>query len=260
MVKHESSVAARHRCRCSLPFALSAPAGYLRTRYVVLWGSIFQSVGALYSTDAPTQENVVAIHCKAGKGRTGVMVAALLLWQNTWPSAADAISYFGQMRTHNAKGVGGMLRMASGLPCCMVRALSRVRWGVCAQVTIPSQHRFVAYFGELLVEHDAHSTTESSGGRALLAENTEATRAAASVAALAAEAEDEEAEAEAEDRDNEVFEGVLSEGSDVDSVGVSTDEEGDALAPLSSVQTSTQKVMEPSKIMSFIALLSPMAI
>lgn len=44
------------------------------------------------------KENVVAIHCKAGKGRTGVMISALLLWQNRWPNAQDAMRYFGQMR------------------------------------------------------------------------------------------------------------------------------------------------------------------
>lgn len=47
-----------------------------------------------------SKENVVAIHCKAGKGRTGVMISALLLWQNHWPNAQDAMSYFGQMRLH----------------------------------------------------------------------------------------------------------------------------------------------------------------
>ena len=43
-------------------------------------------------------ENVVAVHCKAGKGRTGVMIAALLLWQNRWTSPGEAMAYFGQMR------------------------------------------------------------------------------------------------------------------------------------------------------------------
>ena len=41
--------------------------------------------------------NVVAIHCKAGKGRAGVMIASLLLWQQAWPSASAAIDFFAQM-------------------------------------------------------------------------------------------------------------------------------------------------------------------
>jgi hypothetical protein len=107
-----------------------------------------------------SKENVVAIHCKAGKGRTGVMISALLLWQNRWPNAQEAMNYFGQMRTHNSKGI-----------------------------TIPSQHRFVAYFGELLVHYD--STTSSN------ATNTSGAfdaSAALAVAELVHEYDDEDEE------------------------------------------------------------------
>ena len=51
-------------------------------------------------------ENVVAVHCKAGKGRTGVMIAALLLWQSRWANPRDAMAYFGQMRW--VESVGGL--------------------------------------------------------------------------------------------------------------------------------------------------------
>jgi hypothetical protein len=37
------------------------------------------------------QENVIAVHCKGGKGRTGVMMACLLMWTGHRATALDAI-------------------------------------------------------------------------------------------------------------------------------------------------------------------------
>lgn len=62
-------------------------------------------------------QNVAAIHCKAGKGRTGTMIACFLVYCGHSKNSFDALDFFGIARTKNAKGV-----------------------------TIPSQMRFVHYF------------------------------------------------------------------------------------------------------------------
>jgi len=67
------------------------------------------------------ERNVVAVHCKAGKGRTGLVVSALLLHLGLSGSALEAMHMFGERRTHNGQGV-----------------------------TIPSQIRYVQYYARLL--------------------------------------------------------------------------------------------------------------
>ena len=50
-------------------------------------------------------EHVVAIHCKAGKGRTGLMSCCLLLHLGWQPSSEDAIAFYNARRTKDGKGL-----------------------------------------------------------------------------------------------------------------------------------------------------------
>ncbi|KAH7822841.1 putative phosphatidylinositol 3,4,5-trisphosphate 3-phosphatase [Monocercomonoides exilis] len=66
-------------------------------------------------------DNVCVVHCKAGKGRTGLMICCLLLYLHTCPSAEESMMFYGLNRTHNHKGV-----------------------------TIPCQRRYISYYDRWL--------------------------------------------------------------------------------------------------------------
>lgn len=60
---------------------------------------------------------MVALHCKAGKGRTGLLICCLLLHLGVCASPLDAMTFYATRRTFNGKGL-----------------------------TIPSQKRYVCYY------------------------------------------------------------------------------------------------------------------
>ena len=67
-------------------------------------------------------KNVVAIHRKAGKGRTGLVICCYLLYSGVYKYPADAITFFAYMRAQNQTG----------------------------GVAVPSQVRYVHYFSSIV--------------------------------------------------------------------------------------------------------------
>ena len=65
--------------------------------------------------------NVIGVHCKAGKGRTGMMICAFLIFAELCTTTEQALHLYGSRRTIDGKGV-----------------------------TIASQIRYITYFERLL--------------------------------------------------------------------------------------------------------------
>uniref|UniRef100_A0A8C7RB76 Phosphatidylinositol-3,4,5-trisphosphate 3-phosphatase n=1 Tax=Oncorhynchus mykiss TaxID=8022 RepID=A0A8C7RB76_ONCMY len=52
---------------------------------------------------AADPKNIIAIHCKGGKGRTGTLVCTWLIDSDQFESAQDSLDYFGERRTDKSR-------------------------------------------------------------------------------------------------------------------------------------------------------------
>lgn len=53
---------------------------------------------------AEDEQNVIAVHCKGGKGRTGTMICTYLIHTELFQAAEDSLNYFGERRTDRKVG------------------------------------------------------------------------------------------------------------------------------------------------------------
>ena len=83
--------------------------------------------------------HVAAIHCKAGKGRTGTMITCFLLFSGLCENTDEAVKLFGNVRTRDGRGV-----------------------------TIQSQLRYVRYFERLLRQNLNYSAPKTTLRRIVL--------------------------------------------------------------------------------------------
>eukprot|EP00762_Andalucia_godoyi_P003303 ANDGO_06539.mRNA.1 Phosphatidylinositol 3 len=85
---------------------------------LLLLHRLCQEIDKYLSLDS---SNVVLIHCLAGRGRTGTVIASYLTYSGEFDSGSEALEHFAQRRSYVNKGV-----------------------------TQPSQRRYVQYYSELI--------------------------------------------------------------------------------------------------------------
>ena len=66
---------------------------------------LFELCQEMYLFLSKDQDNVIVIHCNAGKGRTGTMICCYLLFCGFADTAQNAITYYGWKRFSHGKGV-----------------------------------------------------------------------------------------------------------------------------------------------------------
>ena len=157
---------------CGLPPTL-ALTKHRRAHTVVVFLSsgppwLFRCAQAWLAQDP---KNVAAIHCKAGKGRTGVMITAYLMYCKDWEEPEDAMAFYGFARTNNQKGI-----------------------------TIPSQRTFIYHWDQILKSTSQYDTAAAEEKRRL---STFGSSVEEKAAILAATKEHLTADGEHDDSDSE---------------------------------------------------------
>jgi len=98
---------------------------------------------AIHAWLGADERHVAAVHCKAGKGRTGLMVSCLLVYLRVVGSADEALRFFADKRTHDGKGV-----------------------------TIPSQMRYVRTYAHLFAATEGGATDRAGDSDDVACEDT----------------------------------------------------------------------------------------
>lgn len=68
---------------------------------------LFKIVKTIHGWLEADHMNVVVVHCLAGKGRTGTVIASYLLYSGLFDTAPDAMRYFAIKRSNNNWGITG---------------------------------------------------------------------------------------------------------------------------------------------------------
>lgn len=89
------------------------------------------------------EENIAAVHCKAGKGRAGVLVCCYLLHSKYVKDADAAMELFGDARTSNGEWYSVFKMPTLTLSILLGKG-----------VTIPSQRRYIKYYEHILKSPD----------------------------------------------------------------------------------------------------------
>lgn len=66
---------------------------------------LFDVCTSMHSWLNANSDNIVVVHCIAGKGRTGVVISSYLLWSGKQETTRDALDFFAEQRSERAIGV-----------------------------------------------------------------------------------------------------------------------------------------------------------
>ncbi len=64
-----------------------------------------QRMGQYREVEGEEKEPAIVVHCKAGKGRTGMMISALMFFISMFNSPEDSINHYNNTRVRDMKGL-----------------------------------------------------------------------------------------------------------------------------------------------------------